>query len=82
MQETSVLSLGLQDPLEKGMTIHFRFLPGKSCGQRRLVGYNPWGPKELGTTEQLTLSLSLYFNQRLESLPDAKHVGSRERMKE
>ena len=46
------------------------------------MGYNPWGPKELGTTEQLTLSLSLYFNQRLESLPDAKHVGSRERMKE
>ena len=44
------------------------------------MGYNPWGPKELGTTEQLTLSL--YFNQRLESLPDAKHVGSRERRKE
>ena len=23
------------------------FLPGKSHGQRRLVGYNPWGHKEL-----------------------------------
>ena len=27
------------------------FLPGKSPGQRSLVGYSPWGPKELGTTE-------------------------------
>ena len=28
-------------------------LPGKSHGQRSLVGYNPWGPKELDTTEWL-----------------------------
>ena len=27
------------------------FLPGKSHGQRSLVGYNPWGHKELDTTE-------------------------------
>ena len=33
------------------------FLPGKFHGQRSLVGYSPWGPKELDTTEQLTLSL-------------------------
>ena len=26
------------------------FLPGKSHGQRTLVGYSPWGPKELDTT--------------------------------
>ena len=26
-------------------------------GQRRLVGYSPWGRQELGTTEALTLSL-------------------------
>ena len=26
-------------------------LPGKSHGQRSLVGYNPWGHKELDTTE-------------------------------
>ena len=32
------------------------FLPGKSHGQRSLVGYNPWDCKELDTTEQLTLS--------------------------
>ena len=33
-------------------------LPGKSHGQRSLVGYSPWGHKESDTTEQLTLSLS------------------------
>jgi len=27
------------------------FLPGKSCGQRSLVGYSPRGHKELDTTE-------------------------------
>ena len=26
------------------------FLPGKSLGQRSLVGYSPWGCKELDTT--------------------------------
>ena len=28
------------------------FLPGKSHGQRTLVGYSPWGCKESDTTEQ------------------------------
>ena len=27
------------------------FLPGGSQGQRSLVGYSPWGRKEVGTTE-------------------------------
>ena len=27
------------------------FLPGESHGQRSLVGYGPWGHKELDTTE-------------------------------
>ena len=27
------------------------FLPGKSHGQRGLVGYSPWGHKELDTTK-------------------------------
>ena len=31
------------------------FLPGKSHGQRSLVGYSLWGCKELDTTEQLTI---------------------------
>ena len=33
------------------------FLPGKSCGQRSLVGYSPWDHKEVDTTGWLTLSL-------------------------
>ena len=30
------------------------FLPGESHGQGSLVGYSPWGYKELDTTEQLS----------------------------
>ena len=37
--------LGQEDPLEKEMTTHSVFLPGESHGQRRLVGYSPWGHK-------------------------------------
>ena len=29
------------------------FLPGKSYGQKSLVGYSPWGPKDSDTAEQL-----------------------------
>ena len=50
-----VQSLGWQDPLEKKWQPTPVFLPGKSHGQRNLVGYSPWGLKELDTTEQLTL---------------------------
>ena len=31
------------------------FLPGESHGLRSLVGYSPWGCKELEKTERLTL---------------------------
>ena len=43
MQETQVLSLGPEDPLEKEMTIHSSTLPWKkkSHGQRSLVGHQP-----------------------------------------
>ena len=34
-------------------------LPGKSHGQRSLVGCSPWGRKELDTTEQLNFLFSL-----------------------
>ena len=36
------------------------FLPGKSLGQRRLVATVHGVTKELGRTEQLTLSVSLH----------------------
>ena len=48
-QETWVRSLGQEDPLEEEMATHSSILPGKSHGQRSLVGYNvrsPWGQRE------------------------------------
>ena len=51
MQETQVQSLGWKDPLEKEMATHSVFLPGKSHGQRNLVGYSPWGCKESDMTD-------------------------------
>ena len=35
------------------------FLPGKTHGQRSLVGYSPWGSQELGMTQQLTSRVML-----------------------
>ena len=54
MQETWVQSLGQEEPLEKEWQPTPVFWPGKSHGQKSLVGYSPWGPIEMDTTEQLT----------------------------
>ena len=35
------------------------FLPGKPHGQRRLIGFSPWGRKESDMTERLHFSLRL-----------------------
>ena len=51
MQETSIPSLGWEDPLEKKWQATPIFFPGESYGQRNLVGYSLWGRKELDTTE-------------------------------
>ena len=40
MQEMGIWSLGREDPLEEEMTTYSGFLPGKSHGQRSLVGYS------------------------------------------
>ena len=45
MQETQILSLGLEDPMEKEMAIYSNVLSGKSHGRRILAGYNPRGNK-------------------------------------
>ena len=45
MQETRLQSLGLEDPLEKGMATHFSILAGEFHGQRSLAGYSPWVTK-------------------------------------
>ena len=54
--ETWIQSLGWEDPL-KEMANHSVFLPGKSHGQRSLVGYSPWGCKESDTTEHAYIPL-------------------------
>ena len=47
-QETSVQSLGLENPLEMGMATQPTpvFMLGESHGQRNLVGYSPCGHRE------------------------------------
>ena len=55
MQETQVRSLGWEDPLEKGMATTLGFLPGKSHGQQRLVGYSLWVIKRQTRLKQLSM---------------------------
>ena len=43
MQGTWVQFLGQEDPLEEEMATHSSILAWKFRGQRRLVGYSPWG---------------------------------------
>ena len=54
VQETWVRSLGWEGSLEKEWQPTPVSLPGKSHGQRSLVGCSPWGRKEADTTEHLT----------------------------
>ena len=53
MQETQVQSLVGKISWRRKWQSTPVFLPGKSHGWRRLVGYSPWGCKELDTTERL-----------------------------
>ena len=53
--ESWVRSLGQEDPLEKEMATHSSILAWRTHGQRNLVGYSPWGHRELDTAERLTL---------------------------
>ena len=53
VQETWVRSLVWEDPPEKGMAIHSSIRG--SHGQRSLADCSPWGRKESGMTEWLTL---------------------------
>ena len=56
--------LGQEDTLEKDMATHSSILPGKSHGQRSLVGYSPRGCKESDMTEctQYTLKNGILVN--------------------
>ena len=61
-QETWVLSLGWEDPLEKGMATHSSILAWGIHGQRRVTVR--WGRKESGTTNPL----SLCFKEHVHSI--------------
>ena len=50
-REMQVQYLGGEDPWGRKWQFTLVFLPEKSQGQRSLTGYNPWGSKELDTTE-------------------------------
>ena len=51
MQETWVLSRLRKIPWRRKWQPTLVFLPGEFHGQRSLVGYGPWGRKELEMTE-------------------------------
>ena len=60
MQETWVPSLGWEDPLEKGKTIHSRILAWRTPWTKKPGGLWSVGLQESDMTEQLTLSF--YFD--------------------
>ena len=63
MKKTQVQSLGWEDPLAKEMATHSSNLgSGKSPGQMSLMGYSPWGHKELDTIKQLNNNLMMLSN--------------------
>ena len=76
IRETLVQSLDWVNLLEKGMATHPSIFAWKIHGQRRLVGYSPWGRKELDRTEWETLSLFFFFFILLstETLPYVKSL--------
>ena len=76
MWETWVLSLGWEDPLEKGKATHSSIL---AC--RLQWTYSPWGRKESDTTERLSLSLSqgpwvLIYSRLLREMPLKDQMNS------
>ena len=66
VQEPRVRSLGWEDPWRRKWQLTPVSLPGKSHGQKSLVGCSPWGHKESGTTEWLRLTLTLSKEPALE----------------
>ena len=52
IQETQFQSLGLEDPLEKGMVTHFILLTWKISWTEEPHGLQPWSRKESHMTER------------------------------
>jgi len=49
------------------------FLPGKSHGQRSLVGYSPWVPKESALTELMSRMQGIKIPHAMEQLSPVHH---------
>ena len=64
VQKTRVQSLGWEDPLEKEMATHSSILTWRIPWQRSLVGYSPWGRKELDMTEQLQIHTYIHLERK------------------
>ena len=76
MQGTTVQSLGWGDPLEKEMATTPIFLPGKSHGQRSLVGYSPWGCKQSNTTERLSIHSTCIKYTHEQDILEKKNIST------
>ena len=62
VQETWVRCLG-QEPWRRKWQPTPVHLPGKSRGQRSLVGYSPWGRRESDTAERHHFHFHMYVLQ-------------------
>ena len=60
IQETWVQLMSQEDSLDWEVQ-STPFLPGKSQGQRSLVGYSPWGHKESDMTEWMSVHTCVPF---------------------
>ena len=70
-QETQIRSLGQVDPLEKRMPTHFSILAWRIPWTEKPGGLQFLGCKELDTTEQLILLLSLLGKVIFKALADS-----------
>ena len=63
MQETWVLSLDQEDPLEKETATHSSILAGKVLWTEE-VGYSPWGHKESDATERACITYDYNMHEK------------------
>ena len=75
LPSTSHRSLGWEGPLEKERLPTPIFMPGEFHGHGSLVGYSPWGHKELGMTKHNPSLLSGVLGTGLPGL-GTEHLDS------
>ena len=67
--DTGFLWLGRSSAGGHGNPLQYTYLPGKSCGQRNVAGYSPWGCKEADMTEHQHKA-HIRFIRALKQIPD------------